>query len=431
MKTKMLTIVALAAVAAVAAPDKDAQKKEQELKRLTQQNNQKVQQLQRAVSGTFNETRKPKDFVAIASNVNEIVKLASLKEGAANCTTPAKAKLLLAQAYAKPVNLRYLEQAKKLYAEALAAAAEDDKAKIQSELDAYLVSAGQKEAPEASAAEPKPPATDPKALRAWYERRTGQRYWWEHSRGVDVLAPEEGLDFKLKACDEAMAAFTDPGVRAWFRDRKASILLSMCKWREVEAIYLEELAGIKDPLSRARCNMYDKLAKLYVARAARYYEMPNRELTMKAVWYWEEAVRVEPKNTGWMRPIVERAFMLDDWELAKTWLDKMVAARDGKPDEFIAACYGDVAYHAGDYAKAVEWYETFKNLPETPQRVRIPNVHQRHTGALFALGRYEDCLKSLEKCPNFWSFKDTNAYYKRILKAKIEAQKKTAETAAK
>ena len=37
-------------------------------------------------------------------------------------------------------------------------------------------------------------------------------------------------------------------------------------------------------------------------------------------------------------------------------------------------------------------------------------------------GRYEECLKALDGCPNFMSFKDANKLYRRILKEKIAAK---------
>ncbi|MCQ2388294.1 MAG: hypothetical protein MJ138_01115 [Kiritimatiellae bacterium] len=416
-------LLAASVSAAPTAAEVEARKRAQALEHLAKKNDTAVNALRRKVEDTWNwhNAKKAKDFAEVTSNVNEIVRLVTLKEGAARAMTVADAKLLLARAYARPVNLRLLEQAKKSYADAIAAAPEADKAKVRAELADYLADAGQAPKPPA-AAKAKPPVSDQKALREWYANQTADRPSW--SRGAfDALAPEECLDYKLKACDDAMAELSDPAARAWFRDRKASLLVGACKWSEAEAIYLEKLAEIKDPLSTSRMSAYCVLADFYARRAARYYEKPDRALSMKSISFWEEALRIDPKNTGNMRPIVTQAFLLEDWDLAKKWLDKMVAARGGKTDEFIAACYGDVAYYAGDYAAAVEWYEKHPKLVDPPQRVRIPNVHQRHTGALFALGRYEDCLKSIDKCPNFWSFKDTNAYYRRVLKAKIEAQK--------
>ncbi len=426
----MTMAVAAAALTAAAAPteqEKAAQKKADELRRTVQQNNGRVNQLRQELERTSQDgNRKAKNFAAVVSNVDEIVRLVTLKEGAASNSSVADAKLLLARAYARPVNLRYVDEAKKAYAAAVEAAAPDRKASVERELALYLYAVGEGPLPAdpPDNAAQKPPLTDAPALVRWYQEKVKDQPWWSGTR--DPLKPENAPEALIATCDQALSdlAGQDLRFRMPFIERKVSLLRGVCRWDDAEKILLGELAKVTNVTDRARITWLTRLADLYEARAARYYEKPDRALTDKAIWYLEEALRLDPKNTGYMRKIVERGFMLDDYVLAKTWLDHELELRkDHKPDEWMAGCYGDIAFFAGDYELAVTYYEMYPNIRSSPSRVRIPNAQQRYAGALYALGRYEDCLKAIDKCPNFWSFKDTNNYYRKLLKQKIEEQK--------
>jgi len=388
---------------------------------LAKENAQKVSQLVRPIESTFswpNDT-KAKNFAQIVSNVNELVRLATLKEGAPANMTVFKAKMLLAKAYTKPVNLRFRKEAEAALADALkAAATPEEKAAVEAAREAYLVDIGEKEPAKKSAAK-KPDVSDQAALRAWYRERT-RTVSWNDAR--DPLLEENCPDGMIRACDEAIAELKDAGE---FRLRKAALLAEGCQWAEAEKIYLEELAKVIDLASPRRIEWLSRLADLYVQRAARYYERPDAKLTAKAVWYWEEILRINPKDAGTCRKIVEQMFYQADWAAARKWLDAYVAVlKDAKPDAWASACYGDLAFFAGDYEEAVRCYTRFEKFPDGPSIVRIPNSHQRFAGALFATGRYAECLKAVDQCPNMWSFKDTNDHYRKILAAKIAAEKK-------
>ena len=121
MKFEILNLVLVATLASttVAAPsaaDQEAKKRAQAIAQLVKKNNQTVATLRRSVESTWNwhNAKKAKDFGMVSSNVTEILRLISLKEGAADCMTRGDVLTLKAKAYAEPLNLR-------LYAEAKAA----------------------------------------------------------------------------------------------------------------------------------------------------------------------------------------------------------------------------------------------------------------------------------------------------------------------
>ena len=342
-----LMLVSATAVAETDA-EKAARKHEQEMMQLSKKNDGTVNALRRNVEGTWNwyVAKQAKNFAEITSNVNEIVRLVTLKEGAAKAMTVADAKLLLARAYAQPVNIRFATEAEKAYRDAIAAAPADGKVAVERELEKYLFSVGKGPAPAAVAEDAKPAATEQEALRKWFRNkvRTVSR-----NEKVDHLAKENCHDGKIEFCDQAVAELTDPRWHVEFLLRKADLLAEMSRWEDAEKIYLGELAKIVDVTSRQRVEWLVRLGELYAKRAARYYAKPDAALSAKALWYWEEAFRLDPKNGGVIRKIIVQAFLASDYDLAKKWLDAYVPLlKDQKADAWTSACYGDIAFFAGD-----------------------------------------------------------------------------------
>lgn len=261
---------------------------------------------------------------------------------------------------------------------------------------------------------------DETLLNAWYLEVT--RFEVRLDRRADPLDPANCDDWRLRKCDEAIARL-GPRFREQFKLRKAQFLRRMSRWDEAESLYRTELDAITNTASRVRAKWYGLLAELCVDRSARYYLPPDAAWTAKAVGFWREALKVDPKNAQPLRRIVERAMFVEDYALAEKALGEMTGLmRDGKPDAWMTAVYGDIAYFRGDYEQAVKWYSTYPKFPDAPARIRIPNSHQRFVGALHATGRYEECLKAIDSCPNFWSFRDVNENYRRILREKIRAR---------
>ena len=464
MKFEILNLVLVATLASttVAAPsaaDQEAKKRAQAIAQLVKKNNQAVATLRRSVEATWNwhNAKKAKDFGMVSSNVTEILRLISLKEGAADCMTRGDVLALKAKAYAEPLNLRLYAEAKAAYEEAVKAQEDvDRKAKVAFAAAKYRFLAGQDpvEACEKAmvAAYNTPglnPATklallkdgvpgldyrvegrkvaeaskDQKSLNTYYQREA-TRPSWDDRKVRDPLDPNYCADGMFRTCEEAIAKL-EPKYRDWFENRKLELLKEMSRWDEVEKALQGRLAAITNVTDRRRVQIYGQLAEMYVTRSARYYQKPDEALTRKAIGFWEEGLKLDPKNGGFFRKIIERAMLIDDWKLAEAKLDALTTImKDQKPDAWMTAVYGDIAYYRGDYEKAVAWYKTFEKFPDAPTVVKIPNSHQRFAGALYATGRYEECLKAIDQCPNFWSFKDTNAQYRKILKAKIEEARK-------
>ena len=451
--------LASTAVAAPTAAEQEAKKRAQEIAQLVKKNNQAVAALKRPIESTWNwnNAKKAKDFGMISSNVTEMLRLVALKEGAADCMTRGDVLALKAKAYAEPLNLRLYAEAKAAYEEAAKAQEDADrKAKVAFEAAKYLFLAGQEPVeacekamvaayntpglkPETKLAMLKEgvpgldyhtegrkvaeASKDQKVLNAYYQREVSGPSW-DDRKPRDPLDPAYCADGMFKTCDEAIAKL-EPKYRDWFENRKLDLLREMSRWDEVEKVLTGRLAAITNATDRWRVPVYGQLAELYVAKSARYYQKPDEALTRKAIGFWEEGLKLDPQNGGFFRKIVERAMLIDDWKLAEAKLDALTKImKDQKPDVWMAAVYGDIAYYRGDYEKAVEWYKTFDKFPDGPTLVRIPNSHQRFAGALYATGRYEECLKAIDQCPNFWSFKDTNNQYRKILKAKIEEARK-------
>jgi len=257
-------------------------------------------------------------------------------------------------------------------------------------------------------------------MRRWYLKEANGSL---QRRDDDPLDPRNGAEYKLKACDEAIAKF-EPKYHGEFLACKVRLLKATSRWDDAEKVLMGRLFAITNALDGRRIHVYCDLASLYAERAERYYMKPDRTLALKAIGFWESAFRLSPNNGDILAKIVNEAIALEDLDLAEKTLDRMTAVRrDRKPDSWMAAVYGDIAYMRGDYEKAVAWYKTHPNFPDVRWQVCIPNSHQRFVGALYATGRYEESLKAIDGCPNFMSFKDANKLHRRILKEKIEAQK--------
>ena len=137
-----------------------------------------------------------------------------------------------------------------------------------------------------------------------------------------------------------------------------------------------------------------------------------------------EMRKFDERPNGYIAPVAV-AFELKDYAKVDELLAAYKACFEKRklkfPDLMYAQWAGDLAYYRGDYAKAVEHYSSVKELPR-PQSAE--SHYNRYVGALYALGRYDEALKLVPKLIAWCSLADRNTLYKRILKAKAEAQKK-------
>ena len=226
--------------------------------------------------------------------------------------------------------------------------------------------------------------------------------------GYDELAEENTLEYRLAKCDEAAAKASDEATRNLFRGRKVTILAALRRYDEAMAL-ARELKN--EELQASVCR----------ARAARYYAPPDEKWTREAIAHGLKAVEGKETSRN-LRPVAEDFIALKDH---KGLVETMVRLTKGKPDAWLGVRIGDAYYEMGDWQSAVGWYEKYPNFKPCEG---FPNSYQRYAGALYALGRYEECLKIVDKLPTVGTFKDTNAYYRHILAAKIAERKKGAFT---
>lgn len=408
--------------------------------------------------------QKAKNLPLLSSNINTMVSL--VRAGKFTATTEFALKRLYATAIAEPMDLRYYKEAVAAYDEAIRLAPEGKErnalviAKARYELKAAQVdpagpnkvledlyqsySDAEKLAqignfpghdyngPEGRALSEK---TGEAALSRWYARQVENN----RSRPInpdDPLDMRNSFDYKLAMCDEAIAKFPDR--KDQFLRAKCALWLDMKEFAPVEKVYREALEKAPADKPAVRCAALHNLAKLYVARAERYYADPDEKLSRTAIGFWDEAAKViiegdkkvvDEVNRGWSKAAdyftgpIRQAFLIRDWKLAAEWLDRYAQFLGEKAakDPWICGCRGDLAYYAGNWAEAVKWYETpEKDFKDGPTRIPYPNSHQRYVGALNALGEHAKCLEALKKCPNMGTFRAFNDYNRRILEVKCK-----------
>ena len=136
----------------------------QEIQRLVNDNNRTANGLMRKITDTCTGTPrespyqigKAKDFAALKGVADELDKLVALKEGAPTVCTAAKVRLLMAEAYSRPLNLRFTKEARAEFAKAKSLAKDpDEKALIAFESAKFEYDAAEDDRPEKWEAEMK------------------------------------------------------------------------------------------------------------------------------------------------------------------------------------------------------------------------------------------------------------------------------------
>lgn len=222
--------------------------------------------------------------------------------------------------------------------------------------------------------------------------------------GYDELAEENTIEYRLAKCDEAAAKATDEATRNFFRGRKVTLLAVLRRYNEAMALAKE----LKDE---------GLLAQVCRRRAARYYAQPNEKLMREAIAHYLKAIEGKANNRN-LRPLVADYLSIKDYKAVIELPTRFPAVN---PDMWLGVRIADAHYELGDYATSVAWYAKYPNFKPSEG---FPNSYQRYAGALYALGRYEECLAIVDKLPTVGTFKDTNAYYRHVLTEKIAAAKK-------
>ena len=258
-----------------------------------------------------------------------------------------------------------------------------------------------------------------------------QAYFWElidRTRfGTSGIEEAGSGEHRLAICEKAIAALGPGAMNGAFVGAKATTLLRLGRVDEAEKVLLQRLKDAGGN-PRLRYTAYESLTDFCRGRAKRYYAEPDPVALRKALASGEAALvemrKFDERPNGYIAPVAV-AFGLKDYAKVDELLAAYKACFEKRklkfPDLMYAQWAGDLAYYRGDYAKAVEHYSYVKELPR-PQSAE--SHYNRYVGALYALGRYDEALELVPKLIAWCSLADRNALYKRILKAKAEAQKK-------
>lgn len=446
MKGTTFVLTALAAGAAFALT-------QQELRNAVNENNRKAELLMRRIAGTcqgtprespYDRTGSQKDFAQIEAAADGLMKLVSLKEGAPSNCDAAKVRHLVARAYSEPLNLRRTKEARAAFREALEAAVRpDDKARIAYDYAKFEHAAAEDDLPEKweramAAAYETPGLTasgklsllksgvpgkdfekdgwaavkdekDARPRREYFEWLLRHMHWQTPSYGLDRANTPE---YWLGVCDRAIANLGEKEADG-FAVRRRECLRALGRGDEVERELVAKTLELKDShqLARAHC----ALGGHYLAMAKRYYAAPDAEIMKKAVAAMRKAHEIRPD--GYRREYVDALVAAGEHRQIVELLAPTFNARN--PDPWTAPQLGDAYYHLGQWEKAVEVYAAFGDKLNAGERLP-PNRLDRRVQALYALGRYEECLKAVDKLSDWLVWKERKAAYRQKLKEKIK-----------
>lgn len=459
MKTTIQSLVpvvaALAAVAVFAAePAKDAKPGEltpQQIQQLTRDNNGKLAQFKRTLEGipNWHNDKMPRNPEFINSNVTEMVKLIKLPVGAATGITEAGIQALAARAYAQPLNLKWYDNAKKHYLEAIRLATKPfEKATLSYDYADYMLRAAMegdsaqwnKAKADTLATPGLEPAGKLDILARGIAGMDFEQEGWKiaagipelhgkyyaqclqaianagsyMNRGGNPLAYAQSDEHKLELAEKAIADTAIPErEKKLFFDRKFEALKGLERFADVENMLLARAASTN---AWQRAEASAQLGDFYVERAQRYYGDPEPTLLRKALASYAVATAHQPLNGGYVAKQVAALMQLGEYDEAIAKNDLLVSlTRDKVADKSMNKTYADCHYYKGDYAKACEYYDKFDDGDQKMQR--------RYAEALYAVGRYDDAIAHIKRCYNDWSFKEANKYFIR----KIEEKKATAQ----
>lgn len=425
----------------------------QEVQKLVNDNNRTANGLMRKITDTCSGTPrespskigKAKDFAALKGVADELDKLVALKEGAPTVCTAAKVRLLMAEAYSRPLNLRFTKEARAEFAKAKALAKDpDEKALIAFESAKFEYDAAEDDQPEKWEAEMKAAYATPgltprgkiellkrgipglefekdgweavkgcadvKVKQAYFERLLWHTSWQTQSHGLD---PTNTPEYWLSVCDRAIKELGEKDA-AGFVSRRRGFLRALGRGDEVEKELLAQLLGEKDV--RRQISAYAALGEHYEAMAKRYYADPDAGLMKKAITAYRAALDLDPKNGGYRRTLAEAMMRAKDYKGVKELLEPHVDLAN--PDPWTVPLLGDCYYYLGDWEGAIRCYEPFGDKLNAGDRIP-PNRWDRKANALYALGRYEECLKTVDKLADWLVWKDRKAAYRQRLKKLI------------
>jgi len=423
-----------------------------DMSKLVKENNAKAGALMQQITRTYGGLPRerpgtigsPKDLDALRKAAAELEKLVALKDGAPTVCDAAKIRWLMARAYSEPRNLRLTKEARAEFRKALEGVTKpDDRAQYAYDYATFEYDVAEDDAPEKweaaqRAAYGTPGVSVPKKLdllergvpgcdyekTAWPLVKDGapelrMRFYRRLLRHTDRNDPSHSLDrtntpeYWLSVCDRAIADL-GPKAAGEFASRRQDCLRQLGRGDEVE----RELKAVFDTstVRVERVNAASALGAHYRAMAQRYYAEPDPGLMKKAVDAY--AFAAGPGNAS--RELVETMM---EAKMYREVVDRFAAKVDlVKPDRWTAAPVADAYYYLGDYENAVRIYDAFgKNLH--PGERNPPNRFDRHVESLYAVGRYEDCLKAVDRMNDWRIWKARKEAYRQRLREKLAEQK--------
>lgn len=444
----LLATPALRAAEPAKAPAPPAGPTPQQIQALVRENNARLTVFRRYLEGlpNWHNDKTPRDPVAISSNVTEMVKLLRLPVGAADAINEAEVQRLAAQAYAQPLNLRFFDNAKKHYLEALRLAATPaQKARIAIEYADYMDRAAMegdraawdKAKNDALATPGLTPADklellgdgipgldfetegwkiaekDPALRIRFFELalvRIVKANSYQNQRGGNRLCYGQSDEHKLEVAEKAMAEPDIPPRKLeYFSKCRLEALVGLERFDDAETFLIEQAATTN---AQRRASVSAMLGDFYVERAQRCFSAPDGATLAKAVAAYDAALALQPQNGGFVTKQIAALMQGGRYDDAIAKIDYLVSiSRDKVADRHANKLYADCHYYKGDYAGACEYYDKFDDNDRAMQR--------RYAESLYAIGRYADAIAHLRRCEDGGSRRAANAYFIRKIEEKM------------
>lgn len=250
--------------------------------------------------------------------------------------------------------------------------------------------------------------------------------------GAFGVEEKDSSEHRLAVAEKAMKYLKGQEL-ALAKNAYAETLGRLERYDEQEKALRDRLGEAVKADTREAAYAYGALGGFYRMRAQRYYDDPDEALLRRALDCYENEIKVTLRydcRVHFWQNVIGTAFELKDYDAVERHLKecvaRMTARNKGKfgPDATVETWAGDLCYFRGDYEGAVKHYSSVPNLATRPVwNENGRSSWDRYAESLYALGRYEECLKVVPKLCSWCSLADRNNLYKRVLQEKVAAQK--------
>ena len=199
------------------------------------------------------------------------------------------------------------------------------------------------------------------------------------------LDPAVSREARLALIDRALADPCLPS-HANYPEFKSEVLVELGRYDEAEKFLLDGIAHTNFQLNVG--SWYELLGKFYDTTSKRYYAEPNAELRRKAIDAYRKAIDAKPPARNSRGVLADLCIAAGDVEGAKYAIDSIVENLRGQTNGTVLLKLGALAFAQEDYAGAAEFLGKVEK-PDLATREKLAT-------ALYAEGRYADCLPHLE-----------------------------------